>query len=365
MSVVWVRAKVAAPDHIAFAVLAAAAGTMILFLFSGRSWFWRDEWQFILGRPLTNPATWLLPNEEHIVLIHAAVFSALVAIFGTVTYLPYLLVLVVTHIAFVAAVYVFVDRHVGRTPALVVAAILVLLGNAGLNIVWAFQMGPNAAAALAMWAILLIRQRPGWSAVLFSVGVLTGGFTLFFVPAAVLYGWSRKAFLAASTPVMVYGIWFVLIGRDAIVHHDNASSIPVVFHWLTDGIAASASAVTGLGPFGFLLLVAAMPLLLRHPDPHAAMVGPVGLLTEYVILGLRRDGLNVPAGWQYVYFGATFALITFAMAWLALPRWGRPVAATVAVVAVISNVVALVILSYTWPVVMAARDPLCSLCSIP
>jgi hypothetical protein len=352
-------------EHRGFIAVSALAVVVIL-LITQDFGFWRDEWAYIRHRSFADPSTWLLPHVEHFVALHAAVYTALLAIFGTSTYLPFHLVAIATHVAFVASIYALVDRHSGRAPALVVAVVLLLLGTAAINLVWAFQMGPMASGALAMWGLVVVRQRPKLAALLMSLAVATQGFALFILPAAAVYGRSRTAMLAAAVPALVYGIWYLLIGRAAVVEHSAALTIEAIVEWVPGGFGASAAALTGLGPFGILALVAILPLLRRLRDPSLAIVGIVGLLTEYVILGLTRQGLNVPWGQQYLYFGVAFLALVFAAAWPVVPRWGRPVMAWLAVVAIVTNVFSLFGQAlFVLPDYMATFDPLCALCSGP
>jgi hypothetical protein len=351
--------------HRGFVSLSIIAVAFLLVLTSRSSAFWHDDWTFIQQRSITDPASWFLPHAEHFVAVHAIAYSALIAAFGTSSYLPFLVVLFATHVAFVAAVYALVDRHVGSGPALAAAAILLFLGSAALNLFWAFQMGAIASGALAMWAIVVIRERPGLAAVLLGLAIATQGFALFMVPAAALYGWSRRALVASAVPVVVYGVWYLLVGRGAMVHYTGPAATAGLIDWIVGGMQASASALTGLGPLAYLLLLPALVLLLRVPDRRLAAVGIVGLLTEYGILSLSRTGLNVPGGWQYLYFGVPFLLLVFASAWPAVPRWGRPAVAMLAGMALVSNVLAIVAWSVSWPGVMAYSDPLCLLCVGP
>jgi hypothetical protein len=346
--------------HRGFVALSTLAFASLLVV-TRIGWFWRDEWTFIRERSFTDPASWFLPHAQHFVAIHAAVYSALVAVFGTGTYLPFLLVTWAAHVAFVAGIYVLVDRHVGRGPALAAAAVLLVLGSAALNLFWAFQMGPIASGALALWGLVVIRERPGWAAVLMGLGVATGAFALFFVPAAALYGWSRRAVLASAVPVLIYGVWYV-IEQGAMAHPAPSLAALSPAEWITGGVVASAAALTGLGPLGVLVLLMALPLVLRVPDRRLAAVGVVALLTEYAVLGITRSGLNTPGGWQYIYFGAAFLVLVLAPAWPAVPRSARPAVITLALAAVALNVVALVAWSISWPGVMAATDPLCLTC---
>jgi hypothetical protein len=187
---------------------------------------------------------------------------------------------------------------------------------------------------------------------------------LFFVPGAVLYGWSRRAVLAAAAPVMTYAAWYVLIGRGAMVAHAGPT-LNGVLEWVPGGFGAVTAAMTGLGPFGIVVLLAALPLLYRAPERRLAIVGIIGLLTEYMILGLTRPGLNLPSGHQYLYFGETFLALVFVSVWPVIPRRLWPVAIMLTVLAFVANWIALVSWSWIMPGYMAFYDPFCSLCHGP
>lgn len=348
-------------EHRAFAAMSLVA-VAILILATRGAGFYHDEWNFIEDRSFGDPGSWFLPHVQHFVAVHAAVYTALIAIFGTSTYLPFLAVLFAAHIAFTAGIYRLIDRHVGRGPALASAAILLLLGNGYLNLFWAFQMGAVGSVAFAMWGLLVIRERPGLAAVLMSLGIATQGFAIFVVPAAALYGWNRRALAACGVPILVYAVWYLLIGRATMVVYGDPPTLAGWLGWLPGGVNASAAAVTGLRGVGLILLGLALLLVTRIVDRRAAVVGIAALLAEYAILGLGRQGVNTPEGVQYVYFGAAFLLPVFASAWLAVPRWGRPAAGLLAVLALAANVVTLIEWSSAWPNYMTAFDQYCLLC---
>lgn len=339
-------------QHAHFLVIAAVA-VVVLLAVTRQATFFHDELMFIAGRSFGDPGSWFLPHVQHLVLIHAAVYTALLAIFGTTSYLPFLLVMFATHVAFAASIYALIDRHVGRGPALAAAAILLLLGAGWNNLFWAFQMGAIGAVAMAMWALLVIRERPWLATMLLGLAMATTGYALFVVPAAVLYGWSRRALLAGVVPVALYGAWYFAIGRVSMVVYGDPPELLGVGRWIVEGVAASAAALTGLGWIGLILLVVALGLLLRVPDRRAAAVGIPALLTEYTVLGLSRQGVNAPDASPYVYFGAAFLLPVFASAWPAVPRVARPAVALLAVVALAANVIAMVYWSGQWPGFMA------------
>jgi hypothetical protein len=163
--------------------------------------------------------------------------------------------------------------------------------------------------------------------------------------------------LAAAVPVVFYATWYFLIGHRAMVEYGiptaaAPSTLVESLAWIPGGVMAATATLTGLGPLGVVVLLAAALLLLRVPNSLAA-VGILALLSEYAMLGVTRSGLGVPAGWQYVYFGAAFVALIFAAAWPAVPRWGRPLAFGLAGIALATNVLVLFAWSSTWSEITA------------
>lgn len=337
-------------EHWAFIALAAAS-VLLLAVVSRGATFFHDELMFIADRSFADPASWLPAHNEHIVVLHAAVYTALLAVFGTTTYLPFLLTLWLVDIAFAAGIYALVDRRVGRGPALASAALVLFLGSGYDNLFWAFQMGYVGGAALALWGLLVIRTRPALACGLLLAGVLTQGTALVLFPAAVLYGRSRRAFLAVAIPAALYAVWFLTVGHPAV--RGDAPTFPDALAFLVGGVVQSAAGATGLGLAGMLVFAIALVFAARAPDRQAAMVGLVALVTEFVILGVGRQGFNAPNDPHYVYLGAAFLVPVFATAWAGMPKVVRPAAAVFAVYAIAWNMALVVQWGRDWPALIA------------
>ena len=255
-----------------------------------------------------------------------------------------------------------IDRHVGRGPALVSASILLVLGSGYQNLFSAFQMGFVGAAALALWGLLQIRDRPIIAATLLSLGVLAQGTALFLIPSAAYYGRSRRALLACAAPIATYAAWYLLIGRTTMAVRGHPPNLANGIGYFVEGIAASTSALLGLGSVGLLVLVLAIPALYR-PSGHdaarwtAAAVGVIALATEYGLLAMSRQGFDPPNDSHYVYFGAAFLLPVLASAWPGVPRWGRPAVILVVSVAALSNLLTLAYWSGAWAAEVASNSP--------
>ena len=135
------------------AAIAVFAAVLLLWLGRGMTFFW-DEWDFIGTRSLGDPATWMAPHNEHWSLLPILVYRAMVETIGIGSYLPYLAVVALLHIAVVAAVYRLVRDATGNGPIAVAAGLVIALFGSGFeNLFWGFQTGFVGATAMCLWAI--------------------------------------------------------------------------------------------------------------------------------------------------------------------------------------------------------------------
>ena len=327
-------------------VVLAGAG-LILWLGRGASFF-HDEWYYICGRALSDPGSWLLPHNEHLVLLHVIAYRALVEAFGLGSYLPFQIALVLTHVAVVGGVYALVSRHAGRWPAAGAAAVMLVLGSGYTNLFWAFQIGFVGATALGLWALVALPERPRLATLLLIAAVATQGVGLFFIAAAGVYlivagrvrsiGW-------LAVPAATYGAWALLL-RSSI---DVRGQIDVVGmpRFAARGVIAAAAGTMGIPTVG--AAVAAAALVASRPTAWKSplVVGcAAGLLAEFALIGLVRQGFGAPNAPHYIYVGAAF-LLPIAATLLASARL-RWVGVVLLVIAFSANLNLLIRHGLTW-----------------
>ena len=135
--------------------LAALASGVILYLGRG-SFFYFDEWTWIVERRDWTTSTLLRPHNEHLSAVPIAIYKVLFATVGLAHYWPYRAMLVAIHLSAALAVYLIARRRLGPWLALAPATILLFLGAAHEDLMWPFQMGfigATAAGAWALWAL--------------------------------------------------------------------------------------------------------------------------------------------------------------------------------------------------------------------
>jgi hypothetical protein len=257
-------------------------------------------------------------------------------------------------------------RWVGRLTALALAIVLLLLGSAGEDLFWGFQIEFLGATAAGGFALLFFLAEPplrpallAAGAVLLVVAVATSGvglvFTLVAGALAVVNPRRRQMLVPVAIALAVYGIWLLLShGGNGVVGGGIGfalSSPEETFAFVRTGVADAVGAVSGFGPeVGFVLAVGLVVgvifhLLSRHKLNEALVMGATGLVAQYALAALARAslGTQAAAASRYRYVGAFFLLLAVAglAGWLWRSRrlTGRTLlpVAVVLVMAIASN----------------------------
>ena len=331
------------------AVLAVFAYAAVHLTITSGSMFYHDEWAYLCGRSLVDIASWLRPHNEHFVLLHVVGYRLLVDAFGLGSYVPYQLALIGTHVAVASAVFVLTDRHAGRRAAAAAGVLMLFLGSGALNLFWAFQIGMVGAAALGLWALVLLPGRPAGAALVLTAAVATSGVGLVYVIAA-------GAYLAAAgrlrstvwllIPVLAYGTWALTMRASVDPRAEFSLVAMVVF--LVGGIAYATAGVMGLGlpsaAIGAVGLLASRPTAWRSP----LVVGcALALIAQFAIIGSVRQEVSWPGASHYVYVGSTFVILVGATL-LASARRPR-IGGVLFTIAITANVIAFLYYGLAWP----------------
>jgi hypothetical protein len=332
-------------------------------LFLSRSYtFYFDEWDFIQSAPDWGWTSYLLPHNEHLVLLPRLIYGALLSTFGLRSYVPYMVLLVALHAASAILLFELVRRRAGDLVGIACAAMLLVLGAGWENLLWAFQIAFVGSVACGLGMLLALegptsRRRSMVAVVLLAASVMFSGIGLFFgvvAGARLLLDPARRRELLWFLPVgLAFVVWYLAFGRGgaAAVPPPTAANVfllPSYVAWGLAGSAAGIFGVTGLPILVVLLLVAGAIVLAwqrRRPDPLAVAVA-AGLLTFYVVTGLTRAqlGFEQAASGRYVYVGAVFWLVLLGDAARLLPWTGtwRPALAAVVFLACFNSSVLLV-----------------------
>jgi hypothetical protein len=319
-----------------FALASVVSVGVILYL--GRyTTFFNDEWTFIVQRSDLTFDALMRPHNEHWSLMPVLVYNALLSTVGLRSYLPYLLALMLTHVAAASAVYVLLRYHNGPLPALAGGTLMLFLGTGEDNLFWAFQMAFLGAAAAGAWAIVLLltrrsRRSPTVAAALLVLAVATSGTGLFFLIAtAVMLALDqarRRRLWVVAPAAVAYLAWYVVFGSSAIAAHPDLltlASLQQVPTFVVAGTAYAIGKLTGWGEqVGVVVFVALGFATAWHLSGAgryraAAVAGFVGLVAQFVLIGLVRVHLGVvqATSSRYVHAAALLLLIA-AAGWIGL-----------------------------------------------
>jgi hypothetical protein len=321
-------------------VLATVATCSALLWLSRMYSFYFDEWTYITAAPDWSLTSFLQPHNEHPAILPQLLYAALLHTVGLRSYVPYMGLLLVAHAANVVLLFELVRRRAGDLVGLGAAMLLLFLGAAWEDLIWAFQVAWLASVAFGLGALLVTPSRPRLAAVLVLASLMFSGIGLFFAVAVTIQQAltdRRRRDLVWLGAVGVAALaWYIAFGRFA--QHPNPP--PTAGNLLVDplyalwGLSQSAAGIIGEGGWvGAPLLVVAAGVVgwrwwRRGPDALAIGVA-TGLIAFYIVTGLTRAQLGVmqSGASRYVYVGAVMWLPLLADAARNLPwrRTWRPV----------------------------------------
>jgi hypothetical protein len=333
------------------ATVAFIACAGILWLARGFN-FYFDEWTVILPTD-SSWTVYLQPHNEHPAMLLRLIYAVLLNTVGMRTYVPYMAVLLALHATSVVLLFELVRRRAGDLIGIGAAVLLLVMGAAWENLLWAFQIGFVGSVACGLGALASLHcgevppdsrsearggggARSGLAATLLLLGSLMfSGIGLFFLIAAAV--WlaltpERRRDLVWLAPVaLALGVWYLSYGRSGTPPAStslagNVAALPLYTVW---GLGASVAGLIGeggwVGPVLLPLALAAIGFSWRRRGPDGFTAGIVAaLLAFYIVLGLNRAqiGYQQSGSGRYVYEGAIFWLLLLADAARDLPWRG-------------------------------------------
>ena len=357
--------KLAVAVAVGLALLAAA---LLLYLSRHLS-FWWDEWTWILERRGDTLQTYFRPhNLEQWSTVPIAIYHLLFRTVGIGSYAPYMATLVAIHAINGLLLFAVLRRRVGSEIALGATALLLFLGSAYQDLLWAFQVGYLASISLGLGALLLLdvdrpaRRRQVAAGILLLLSVASSGVGLTWCAAIFVEGMLRsdrwRVLPALTLPLAGYVLWDILFGprqgRQALI--DAITSGPA---FVMAGLLHLAAGLSGLGSgAGAAVLALAFAAVAwaayRRPLSARAWGALAGLLLFYGLVAVIRSQLGIEQADEsrYIYPGAVFALIIVAEAArsLRVHRSGamRLVAAGIVAVFISGNLSYFVTPTTTW-----------------
>ena len=137
--------------------LVCAASILVLTILGTRLTFFNDDWYFLLQRPGLEGSSVLSPHNGQLVVGVDLSYKALVALWGF-DQLPFRLLLSAAVSAVGVVVYLLVAERIGPLLGIVAATLIVFLGPAWEALLFYASIGPVAALAAGLAALLLLQR---------------------------------------------------------------------------------------------------------------------------------------------------------------------------------------------------------------
>ncbi len=309
--------------------ISLAIALPLLLWITRHQWFSGDEWDFLVRRGIVGHAELGLfePHNEHWVTLPVLIYRALFSVFGVRTYLPYLLVLVISHLVVAHLLWRLMLRfRVDWLVATGAAAVFMVLGAGWEDLINAFQITFVVPIALGLLALLLVpergpfERRDAWASVLLVAALPFSGVSLTMVAVVgfatlLRRGW-KPAALTVVAPVAIYLAWYAEWGRHApsIEQEPLSVSLQKAPEFVWHGLVAAVESVTGLAGTGPVLLVVLTIWVVRNARPTREPWPPVlalvvGAPLFLFLIDIRRSGLGVDAAGAPRYSYAVLALL--------------------------------------------------------
>lgn len=308
--------------------LVALVGAVLLYIVRF-AWFFGDDWaMFTARREYLDAGQWVqylfTPHNEHLSTTVVVIFSVLESLFGIDSAIPFLVVVIIAHLALIWVVRCFLLRWgVSLIPRLLAIVWLGFLGSGAENLVWAFQSAYIGALALGLWGLYLVTgpvcslRRDLTASLLFVLSLFTAGTSLpVFAISMLVIVWNRRwrqLLEVGLAPAILYAGWFLLYGASR--QPQNPRSLTQIVPYMTRGLEFGLDQIVQFGVLGFIMGIAAVMLLALTDwytgDHRVTLVALVlGAVAFFALGGWGRGfyGADQAQAVRYVYVLGAFAI---------------------------------------------------------
>lgn len=338
----------------ALALILVGAGVTLL-IANRDQWFIGDDWDFLKDRSARSATDLFTPHNEHWSTIPILIYRGIFSLVGIRSHVPYILVLIVLHLAVVFLVWkLIVSMGLNRYVAVGVAAVLSVFGAGSENLLWAFQIGFVGSIALGLLQMILF-DHEGQSTPRDAAGVGVGILNLMFsgmaLPMIAAVGMFvaikrrlRDAVLLTSIPTLIFVGWYVLVGNrglgEAYPSVDQALDNLPEYLWI--GLTATVEGLVGNGSFLFPIFIVGFIYCVgsNYKRFASAIAGVAGAITMFAILVFSRSaaGVEFAGTSRYLYMAAALMLPAIAVVLDRIIRAGAIGGVVVLAVLVLSGV---------------------------
>lgn len=290
-----------------------------------RQWFIRDDWAFLLNRPLMREqhgnATWLFTAQDgHWMTPPLVVYRAIQNVIGFESYWPYLVPTMALHILAVVLVRRICHRH-GVSPwtTTVLSSLLLLFGSGWEDIVFAIQIVYNVSLVAFLAHLLLVDhdgpvdRRDAIGAVLGVLSIMSSGFGPFFMFGVAMFLGLRRRWRAMAIAVVpqgvLYGWWWLTWGADP-VGATSPHSLSGAARYARLGLTATLNGMTGQVLFAGAALLGIIAMCWWKGNSWERRSVLIALCSSVLVMflgiGFQRAGLGLESATvsRYQYMAA-------------------------------------------------------------
>jgi hypothetical protein len=301
----------------ALGVLLALDGVLLLYMGRGTTFFY-DDWDFVTHDYGGGLHAMLQAHVGNISVFPIAVYKVLFHLVGLNHYGIFRLVVVVLHLIAGSLIFALASRRIARVPALLATALILFLGAAWEDLLWAFQVGYllSIVGGLAAFVTIERRDRLGdllaMAALVLAAGSSSLGIPLM-VGIAVELAWRRewRRGWVVVVPIALYLLWYLGYGESEV----TSNSLINAPGFAADLAAAASGALIGRSlEWGRpLALLGVLVLLWRLTGPRSISARLAGLLATgaalWIVTATARSTISPPETSRYTYLGAVVIVL--------------------------------------------------------
>ncbi len=315
--------------------VAMAFGVAVLIIVGRNQWFVRDDWALVITRNTVRDTLgwkdWLfVPQDGHWLTVPVLLYRGLQNALGLDSYVPFLALAVVTHIAAVLLVRI-VCRRCGVSPwtTTIVCTLLLLFGAGWENIVFAVQVTYNLSLVAFLAQLVLadhdgpVDRRDVAGAGLAVIGAMSSGFAPVFITGIAIFLAFRRRWAALAVAVLPQGIvylwWYVFwqSGSTSGVPHGSKA---LVSSFVAQGLGTTLHSMVVLPGLAGVALLATIGIALWRGTGWKVQSTLLALWATAAVMligiGIERVGFGVDYATtsRYQYMTAMLVAPAFALA---------------------------------------------------
>ncbi|MGC2373232.1 MAG: hypothetical protein WA484_05090 [Solirubrobacteraceae bacterium] len=301
----------------ALAALMLLDAVLLLYMGRGLS-FYFDDWDFVTHDFGGGIHSLLAAHVGNVSVFPVAIYKILFHLVGLNHYAIYRLVVIGLHLFSAGLIFVLAARRIPRVPALLATALILFLGAAWEDLLWAFQIGYmlSIAGGLAAWVLLEREDRRSDIVATVCVIVAAGSSSLgipIMIGIAVELAWQghwRRVWVGV-VPAVLYLMWYAGYGESQITKNGLINAPGFVEDLAATAFGGLVGRALEWGrPLALLGVVVLLRRLVRPPPVTPRLAGLLATgLSLWFVTAATRSTISVPETSRYIYFGAVVIVL--------------------------------------------------------